>query len=79
MDQAAFKIISTVGDEEEEGACGCPRWERDLARWALRCTDSAILAEIAEGCRCGCVHNVLALGEVARAPRAEGVRLYGAP
>ena len=38
-----------------------------IERWALRCTDSAILADLATGCRCGCVHNVLALGEVARA------------
>ena len=38
-----------------------------IERWALRCTDSAILADLATGCRCGCVHNVLTLGEVARA------------
>ena len=37
-----------------------------IERWALRCTDSAILADLATGCRCGCVHNVLALGEVSR-------------
>ena len=38
-----------------------------IERWALRYTDSAILSDLAAGCRCGCVHNVLALGEVARA------------
>jgi len=26
-----------------------------IERWALRCTESAILADLATGCRCGCV------------------------
>ena len=60
-----------VDDEErylsEKGGGGrvAARLGSAIERWAPRCTEPATCADLAKGCRCGCVRNVLALGEVA--------------
>ena len=63
-----IEVLEIISGYDELRVCWrADRVGRAIERWALRCTDSTILADLATGCRCGCVQNALALGEVARA------------